>query len=102
MNTLLRHIVTLSLTIGILFLTTDCETYFSYFHPQFVTQTAPVEQSGDVEHTHISHHIVNDLFAERIEILYLSESSVILKAGSPLPSFQNNYYTCIFQPPKYS
>jgi hypothetical protein len=102
MKGIVNYTISFILTIGIIFITTDCENYFGAFNHHLVTKTAPANEPGDVEHTHVSHHITNDLISDISEVNFHPESTTSIKAGKTLPSVEFNHFTSIWQPPKFS
>jgi hypothetical protein len=102
MKGILKYFLIFILAVGIVFLTTDCEIYFAEINHHLTTQTSPVEKSGDVEHTHVSHHMVNDLISETKNSNFQKETLITLLKSLSLPSFKITFFTSIFQPPKFS
>ena len=98
MKAIFTGILALILTTGIIIITTDCEVYFNEIHHNNTTAGMP----ADVEHTHASHPMVNDIFSEVTEDLVLPEIPVTINAGVSVPSFNPDYFSYIWQPPKFS
>lgn len=102
MKGILNYTLVFILTVGIVFITTDTEIYFAEINHHLTAQTPPVEKSGDVEHTHVSHHLVNDLILETINIDVQQDCFISLIKSISLPAFKISFFTSIFQPPKFS
>ena len=102
MLNLIKYLVVLILTIGVLFLTTECEAYFYEYGHHVFSQEIPAEKPFDGEHTHVSHHLINDLISEASTDFYIQDSIVLINSTKPLACFNNNYFTSIWQPPKFS
>jgi hypothetical protein len=102
MKGFIKYFLVFILTVGIVFITTDCEIYFAEINHHLTAQTPPVEKSGDVEHTHVSHHLVNDLISDTINNDIQQDSFISLLKSTSLPSFKITFFTSIFQPPKFS
>jgi hypothetical protein len=102
MKGFIKYFLVFILTVGIVFITTDTEIYFGEINHHLTDQTPPVQKSGDVEHTHVSHHLVNDLISETLKNNFQQESFISLIKSISLPSFKITFFTSIFQPPKFS
>jgi uncharacterized membrane protein len=102
MKKIVLSILTLLLTIGIIFITTDCEVYFRIINHSAGSAAIPVDRNSDVEHTHAAHHTVNDLYSEKIEETTQKEAILLLDIGIRTRSLRHYNFTTIWQPPKFS
>jgi hypothetical protein len=99
---ILKYIITLTLTIGVLFLTADCESYFGEIGYLQSNQNVTLDNSGDIEHTHDSHQSINDIFSDTNTNEFPREIIFSVVKISYIPLFRYNYFICIWQPPKFS
>jgi len=102
MKDLAKYLLCCVLTIGIFFLTTDCKIYTGETGHHFFTHSSQADRSDNIEHTHVPHHVVNDIFSEIIMDDISRESIILIKTPKPFPSLINNNFTVIWQPPKLS
>ena len=102
MKASLRQVIVLLMTVSIVCLTTEVETYFWESDNHFITKIMNEESQGDIEHSHLEHHTQHDLYKD-VNCFFLmhKESAKHCKVLTS-PHFQANFFTKFWRPPELS
>lgn len=97
-----QYSILVLLSVGLLFITSDIETYFGSTYNHIISQVIEIESAGEIENSCSLHCSIEHWLTHQTNKTIVQRSFSILRKSYSAPQIMNNFTTNIWQPPKFS